>query len=92
MAQTKIDGLLFRDRWVVGDYGAGLQRYWLGPDGRTAVGLVHAYGDVWAYGFADYFYVLRGKYRDPATGATWTGRGREPKWIEGKDRAGYLVA
>ena len=32
------------------------------------------------------------KYRDPATGATWTGRGREPKWIEGKDRAGYLVA
>lgn len=32
------------------------------------------------------------KYRDPATGATWTGRGREPKWIEGKDRAAYLVA
>ncbi|WP_338497739.1 H-NS histone family protein [Delftia tsuruhatensis] len=26
------------------------------------------------------------KYRDPATGATWTGRGKPPRWIEGKDR------
>ena len=26
------------------------------------------------------------KYRDPATGATWTGRGKPPKWIDGKDR------
>lgn len=31
------------------------------------------------------------KYRDPSTGATWTGRGRAPKWIEGKDRAAYAV-
>ncbi|WP_373785874.1 H-NS family nucleoid-associated regulatory protein, partial [Delftia acidovorans] len=26
------------------------------------------------------------KYRDPASGATWTGRGKPPRWIEGKDR------
>lgn len=26
------------------------------------------------------------KFRDPVTGATWTGRGKAPKWIEGKDR------
>ena len=26
------------------------------------------------------------KYRDPATGQTWTGRGKPPKWIDGKDR------
>lgn len=32
------------------------------------------------------------KYRDPATGATWTGRGKAPKWIEGKDRSAYLIA
>jgi len=32
------------------------------------------------------------KYRDPATGATWTGRGKPPKWIEGKDRSAYLIA
>lgn len=27
------------------------------------------------------------KYRDPATGATWTGRGKPPLWIANKDRA-----
>jgi DNA-binding protein H-NS len=33
------------------------------------------------------------KYRDPKTGATWTGHGRAPGWIAGvKDRTPYLVA
>jgi DNA-binding protein H-NS len=32
------------------------------------------------------------KYRDPATGQTWTGRGKAPKWIEGKDRAPFVIA
>ncbi len=32
------------------------------------------------------------KYRDPATGQTWTGRGKAPKWIEGKDRAAFTIA
>jgi len=31
------------------------------------------------------------KYRDPETGATWSGRGRAPRWLEGKDRAAYAV-
>jgi DNA-binding protein H-NS len=31
------------------------------------------------------------KYRDPATGATWTGRGKAPKWIDGKDRAQFAI-
>jgi DNA-binding protein H-NS len=31
------------------------------------------------------------KYRDPATGATWTGRGKMPKWIEGQDRARFAI-
>lgn len=31
------------------------------------------------------------KYRDIATGATWTGRGKPPAWIAGKDRAQYLI-
>src|SRR5471030_394054 len=31
------------------------------------------------------------KYKDDATGNTWTGRGRAPKWIEGKDKNQYLV-
>ncbi|MCL1961765.1 MAG: H-NS histone family protein [Desulfovibrionaceae bacterium] len=31
------------------------------------------------------------KYRDSATGQTWTGRGKAPKWIEGKDRTPFLI-
>jgi DNA-binding protein H-NS len=31
------------------------------------------------------------KYRDPASGQTWTGRGKAPKWIDGKDRAHFLI-
>lgn len=31
------------------------------------------------------------KYRNPETGDTWTGRGREPSWIKGKDREEFLV-
>lgn len=32
------------------------------------------------------------KYRDPQSGATWSGRGVAPKWIAGKDRAQFLIA
>lgn len=32
------------------------------------------------------------KYRDPATGNTWTGRGIAPKWLQGKDKSQYLIA
>jgi DNA-binding protein H-NS len=32
------------------------------------------------------------KYRDPATGQTWTGRGKAPKWIDGQDRVPFLIA
>ncbi|MBO1034302.1 H-NS histone family protein [Delftia sp. SD018] len=31
------------------------------------------------------------KYRDPATGATWTGRGKPPNWISGKVRESFLI-
>ena len=31
------------------------------------------------------------KYRNPSTGETWTGRGKAPKWIEGRDRSAYLI-
>ena len=32
------------------------------------------------------------KYRDPATGQTWSGRGKAPKWLEGKDRGAFTIA
>jgi DNA-binding protein H-NS len=31
------------------------------------------------------------KYRDPATGTTWTGRGKAPKWL-GDNRGAFLIA
>ena len=31
------------------------------------------------------------KYRNPATGETWTGRGKAPKWIEGQDRSRFAI-
>lgn len=31
------------------------------------------------------------KYRDPATGATWTGRGKAPKWIADQDREKFAI-
>lgn len=32
------------------------------------------------------------KYRDPATGAEWAGRGNPPRWLRGKDRSRYLIS
>lgn len=32
------------------------------------------------------------KYYDAATGKSWTGRGRLPKWLEGKDLEAYAIA
>lgn len=31
------------------------------------------------------------RYRDPKTGTTWGGRGRPPKWIEGRNREHFLI-
>lgn len=32
------------------------------------------------------------KYRDHNTGRTWTGQGKPPKWIEGKEYNEFLIA
>lgn len=32
------------------------------------------------------------QYRDPVTGALWSGRGTEPAWIKGRDREAFRVA
>lgn len=31
------------------------------------------------------------KYQDPKTGLTWSGRGRAPGWIKGKNRDRFLI-
>lgn len=39
---------------------------------------------------ADKKKTVAAKYRDPKTGATWSGRGRAPAWI-GKNRDKFLI-
>jgi DNA-binding protein H-NS len=34
---------------------------------------------------------LAPKYRDPQSGATWSGRGKTPRWINGADRSQYAI-
>ncbi len=31
------------------------------------------------------------KYKDPASDKTWSGRGKEPLWIKGRDRNSFLI-
>lgn len=31
------------------------------------------------------------KYQDPKSGATWSGRGKPPRWISGKNRDRFLI-
>lgn len=31
------------------------------------------------------------KFRDPKSGATWSGRGKPPNWIVGKNRDRFLI-
>ncbi len=45
---------------------------------------------------ADKRSVVAPKYRDPVTGATWTGRGKQPKWlaqalVDGKNLADFNI-
>ena len=31
------------------------------------------------------------KYRDPESGSTWSGRGKPPRWIAGKNREQFAI-
>ena len=35
--------------------------------------------------------VVAPKYRNPDNGATWSGRGKAPQWIAGKDRSRFEI-
>lgn len=34
---------------------------------------------------------VKAKYGDPASGQTWTGRGRAPRWLDGKNKDDFLI-
>jgi DNA-binding protein H-NS len=31
------------------------------------------------------------KYKDPVSGKTWTGRGRAPSWLNGRDKKEFII-
>lgn len=31
------------------------------------------------------------RFRDPESGSTWSGRGKAPRWIAGKDRSDFAI-
>ena len=77
--QNEISSAVTKVRELVAEYGLTAQDIF--PGGRAAKsGSPKAASKVAA------------KYRDPATGQTWTGRGKAPKWIEGKDRTPFVIA
>ncbi|AWV01682.1 H-NS histone family protein [Burkholderia sp. JP2-270] len=49
--------------------------------------------EIFGHGYSDRakLFTVGVKYRDPVTGATWSGRGRAPAWIAGRDRAAFLI-
>ncbi|WP_412527864.1 H-NS histone family protein [Burkholderia lata] len=49
--------------------------------------------EIFGQGYSDRakLFTVGVKYRDPATGATWSGRGRAPAWIVGRDRTAFLI-
>ena len=76
--QAEIAGAVTKVRAIVAEYGLTVQDIFPGRGGKSGAKASGA--------------KVAAKYRDPATGQTWTGRGKAPKWIEGKDRAPFAIA
>ena len=76
--QNEISAAVAKVRELVAEFGLTVQDVFPGRAGKG--GASKAVSKVAA------------KYRDPATGQTWTGRGKAPKWIEGRDRSLFVIA
>jgi DNA-binding protein H-NS len=77
--QNEIKAALAQARALVAQYGLTADDLFGGVKARSANRATKATGKVAA------------KYKDPSTGATWTGRGKAPKWIDGKSRDQFLI-
>lgn len=76
--QNEISSAVAKVRELVAEYGLTAQDIFPGRVSKSAT--------------AKAVSKVAAKYRDPATGQTWTGRGKAPKWIEGQDRAPFTIA
>lgn len=77
--KNEISSAVAKVRELIAEYGLTAQDVF--PGGRSAKS-----------GAPKVISKVAAKYRDPATGQTWTGRGKAPKWIEGKDRNPFVIA
>ncbi|WP_295855051.1 H-NS histone family protein [uncultured Xylophilus sp.] len=76
--QRELSDAITRVRTLIEEFGLTAEDVF--PAGRTRTGGSPAKGSK-----------VAAKYRDPATGATWTGRGKAPKWIQGEDRSKFAI-
>lgn len=74
----------------------------LGREKKQAIAQAQAFVEQYGLTQDDVFPAAKGKaastrvageprFRNPETGVTWTGRGKPPKWIEGKDRSAFAI-
>lgn len=75
--QNEISAAVAKVREIVAEYGLTAQDVFPGRAGKSSSPKAAS--------------KVAAKYRDPATGQTWTGRGKAPKWIDGKDRAQFAI-
>ncbi|QDL38793.1 H-NS histone family protein [Rhodoferax sediminis] len=73
--QREIAQAVAQVRGLVAEFGLTAQDVF--PSGKTRTSSVHV--------------KVAAKYRNPTTGDTWTGRGKPPKWIQGQDRAKFVI-
>ncbi len=76
--QNEISSAVAKVRELVAEYGLTAQDIFPGRGAKS--------------GAAKTASKVAAKYRDAETGQTWTGRGKAPKWIEGKDRTPFVIA
>lgn len=76
--QNEISAAVTRVRELVAEFGLTAQDIFPGRTAKSSTQKVVS--------------KVAAKYRDPATGQTWTGRGKAPKWIDGKDRTPFTIA
>ncbi len=75
LRQSELKGAIAQARSLVAEYGLTSADVFLPSRGRSSGNRAK----------------VAAKYRDPASGATWTGRGKAPKWIVGQDREKYAI-
>jgi DNA-binding protein H-NS len=84
MRESEKAGVVGRIRDAIAVYGITAADLGLGGGSRSAAAKPAAKSGKIQMGVA--------KYRDPASGKTWTGRGKPPNWIVGaKDRSAFLI-